>query len=277
MEILLTLLQIWLVAVALTVLLSYAVAWYELANQQPGLIDRRFRGANLWLALRLITLETLAVFLTSLLYPLGWLIPAEKPVPRAGGPQVLLLHGLFHSRSCWWLVKWRLRRSGYRNLHSINLPAWRDAQVLTELIAKKVDHLRHAYGAERVVLIGHSMGGLLGRNYLQLRGGAHKVERLIQLGSPNGGSKLAPFAVSRLARQLLPGSAFLAELKAAPLPADVPVTSIFSRHDNIVIPPQLSSLEGAKCVELTGLGHVTLLYSRRSFAPLLQAMSEEQP
>lgn len=275
MDLLFYLLRFWLCAVALTVLLSYAVAWYELANQQPTLIDRRFKSGNLWLAVKLLACETLAVFLTSLLYPLGWLFPTERSARHDDGPVVLLLHGLFHSRCCWWLVKWRLRRHGFRNLHSINLPAWRDSQVLTELIAKKVDLLRHATGVDKVVLIGHSMGGLLGRNYLQLRGGELKVARLVQLGSPNGGSKLAPFALSRLARQLLPGSAFLGELKVAALPSGVPVTSIYSRHDNIIIPPRLSQLEGAENIELVGIGHVTLLYARRSFEALLEALRKD--
>lgn len=262
---------------ALTVLLSYTVAWYELANLQPSLLEKRFAPRNLWLTLRLLVQESLLVFLTVLVYPFGWLLPGEKLQRHSDGPVILLLHGLFHNRACWWLVKHRLRRQGYRNLHTLNLPPWKDLEVLTELIAKKVDTLRHQLGVEQVVLIGHSLGGLLGRNYLVRRGGARKVAGLIQLGTPNQGSKLAPFALTRLAKQLMPNSSFLAGLNVDGLPEGVPVTSIYSRHDNIIIPFHASRLEGARDVELQGCGHVCLLFSPGAFAPLLEAVKGQPP
>jgi len=262
---------------SLTVLLSYTVAWYELANLQPSLLEKRFVPGNLLLTARLLAQESLLVFLTVLVYPLGWLLPGERLQRHGDGPVILLLHGLFHNRACWWLVKSRLRGQGYRNLHTLNLPPWKDIEVLTELIAKKVDLLRHQLGVEQVVLVGHSLGGLLARNYLVRRGGANKVAGLIQLGTPNQGSKLAPFAISRLARQLMPGSAFLADLKVEGLPAEVPVTSIYSRHDNIIIPFHNSRLEGAGEVELQGCGHVCLLFSPGAFSPLLGALRSLTP
>jgi len=262
---------------ALSVLLSYTVAWYELANLQPSLLEKRFAPRNLWLSTRLLAQESLLVFATVLVYPLGWLLPGEKLQRRGDGPVILLLHGLFHNRACWWLVKQRLRRQGFVNLHTLNLPPWKDIEVLTELIAKKVDALRHQLGVEQVVLVGHSLGGLLGRNYLARRGGTHKVAALIQLGTPNQGSKLAPFAITRLARQLMPGSPFLADLKVEGLPAGVPVTSIYSRHDNIIIPFHFSRLDGASEVELEGCGHVCLLFSPGAFAPLLESLKGVPP
>jgi len=277
MTVLTTLICVLLALSSLTVLLSYTVAWYELANLQPSLLEKRFVPGNLWLTARLLAQESLLVFLTVLVYPLGWLLPGERLQRHGDGPVILLLHGLFHNRACWWLVKSRLRGHGYRNLHTLNLPPWKDIEVLTEMIAKKVDLLRHQLGVEQVVLVGHSLGGLLARNYLVRRGGANKVAGLIQLGTPNQGSKLAPFAISRLARQLMPGSVFLAGLKVEGLPAEVPVTSIYSRHDNIIIPFHNSRLEGAREEELQGCGHVCLLFSPGAFAPLLGALRSLTP
>lgn len=258
--------------VGLFVLLSYAIAWYEAANLRPELIEGRFRPANLLLASRLVVMESCLVYLTLLMHPFGWLLPEEKNRQPGNGPPLLLLHGLFHNRMCWWWVKLRLRRLGWTDLHSIYLPPWRNEEVLTEQVAKKIDALRHARGIEKVNLVGHSMGGILARNYLQLRGGKDKVARLVMLGSPNHGSKLAPFAMTRLGRPLMPGSAFLQKLNAAPFPEGVPVNNIFTRHDNLVVPSTLARVEGIAEIELAGLGHVSLLYHPRAFASLVQAL-----
>jgi pimeloyl-ACP methyl ester carboxylesterase len=170
-EALLLLLQI----VGTIVTLSYVLAWYEHANLNPKLIAGRFTPRNLLLALRLVVVETLLLCVTVLANPFGWL--KERPSSAsAQQPPILLLHGLFHSRACWWYLRFQLSRQGFANLHSINLPPWKNVEALTELIAMKVDALRHASGFDKVTLIGHSMGGVLARNYLQLRGGATTVE-----------------------------------------------------------------------------------------------------
>jgi triacylglycerol lipase len=268
-EALLLLLQI----VGAIVILSYLLAWYELANLNPKLIAGRFTPRNLLLALRLIVLETLLLSVTVLANLFGWLKGGHTMPPQQ--PPILLLHGLFHNRACWWYVKFQLHRQGFDNLHSINLPPWKDAEALTESIALKVDALRHASGFDKVTLVGHSMGGVLARNYLQLRGGADKVEQLVLLGAPNQGSKLVPFAVTRLARVLLPNSEFLTRLNQAPFPVAVPITNIYSRHDNMVVPSILCQLPQTRQIELEKLGHISLLYHGAAIKPLLQALRRE--
>ncbi len=51
-----------------------------------------------------------------------------------------------------------------------------------------VNQARTAAGTSQVDLIGHSMGGLVGRNYISSPGGAAKVRRMINLGTPYLGS-----------------------------------------------------------------------------------------
>jgi len=124
------------------------------------------------------------------------------------------LHGLFHNRACWLLVLLGLRLNGVRSLYTINLPPWKGVESLTERLAKKVDELRLASGCDRVHLVGHSMGGIIARNYLQIRGGAAKVDRCILIATPNQGSRLAALALSPLAKALIPGSKLIKRLAA---------------------------------------------------------------
>lgn len=263
--------------VALVVLLSYAIVWYERANLDPQLLESRFAPENLGLAASLLLLEAVCLFLSVLQHPLGWFETRETPAEYGNGTPVLLLHGLFQDRACWLWTGFRLRRRGLLNVYAINLPPWHELEELTERVARKVDELRHATGSDKVHLVGHSMGGMIARNFVQLRGGAEKVASCTLLGSPNHGSKLAPFALTRLGRLLLPGSDFLQRLAEAPLPAGIRLTTVYSRHDNMVIPFESARLEGAGIVELAGMGHMALLYHPRAFEALFDALTEEQP
>lgn len=240
-------------------LLSYAAWWYECANRHPQLLVGRFRPTHLGRAGGIILGEAFFLMLTILLHPFGWF---NRKSPPAGNdrPPVILLHGLFQSRACWWWLRLHLRRQGWNALYAVALPPWKDVEVLTERVAHLVDTLRHRHGVHRVHLIGHSMGALIARNYLQIRGGAGKIERCVLLGAPHGGSKLAPFAVSPLGLLLLPGSPFLQRLAAAGWPNDTGVLNIYSRHDNIILPTENASLPGMRNVELAGMGHTSLLF-----------------
>jgi pimeloyl-ACP methyl ester carboxylesterase len=260
-------------AVASIVILSYAIAWYEAVNDDPVLMEGRFSLKNLWLAFRLILMETFAILTTSLLLPFGLSRPKEAPPRQPDETPVILLHGLFENRACWLWVKFRLRRRGFRSLHTINLPPWKDIESLTERVAKRVDELRHAAGIEKVHLVGHSMGGIIARNYLQIRGGGQKVDRCVLLAAPNCGSKLAPFSIAPLGKVLLTGSEFLKRLAQAPLPATQRIVAIYTRHDNMVLPVRYARLDGAINIELAGMGHSTLLYHPRAFRVLAQALS----
>jgi len=263
-------------AVVVVVLLSYAIVWYERANLEPQLLENRFEAGNLGLAAWLMLQESAFLLFTVLIYPLGWFAPREPATEYGRGIPVLLLHGLFHNRACWLWTRYRLRRRGLRNVYTINLPPWYELEELTERVSRKVDELRHASGCERVHLVGHSMGGMIARNFVQLRGGAPKVANCILLAAPNHGSKLAPFALTPLGKLLLPGSDFLQQLATAPLPSSVRFTAVSSRHDNMVIPYQSAQLQEAGNVELTGMGHMSLLYHPRAFEALFDALNEEQ-
>lgn len=263
--------------VALTVLLSYTVAWYERANARPDLIDRRFTSRGICIAIWLLVQETACLLLTILLRPLGW-IPAQLPTQRQGEhPPVILLHGLFQNRSCLLWLQYRLRAAGFNRVISINTPPWRDLETLTEELAKRVDELRIKLKIDKVILIGHSMGGIIARNYVQNRGGAAYVERIVTLGAPHHGSKLAPFALSPMGKTLLPGSAFLLQFNGVPWPKETPATAIFTRYDNIVLPADSGKMEGAQTVELDGMGHTALLFHPRALQAVIDDLKTPHP
>ena len=50
--------------------------------------------------------------------------------------------------------------------------------------------------------------------------------------------------------------------------------SLWSRHDNIVMPQASGALEGAKNVALEGVGHVALGFEERVLDRVMQEISE---
>jgi len=244
--------------VALSVLLSFAISWYERVNNEPDANDQRCHI----LPVHLMITEFACLLLTLLLRPLGWL-PTRISTGPSRHPPVILLHGLFQNRSCLIPLQWRLRAAGFDRVVSVNTPPWLDLETLTDRLRHTVEQVRTATGAKQVHLVGHSMGGIIARNYLQQPGEDVYVSSCVTLGSPHCGSKLAPFAVSHLGRALLPGSELLTRLNAAPLPAGVSFTAIYSRHDNIIVPMGNARLEGAENIELTEIGHTAMLFSPR--------------
>jgi pimeloyl-ACP methyl ester carboxylesterase len=256
-------------AVACAVILSFAIAWYDRANAGPPTGVRR----NYPLAIRLVLTECASLLLTLLLRPLGWL-PVRIPAGPTRRPPVILLHGLFQNRACMLPLKWRLRTAGYDRVIAIGTPCWHpfDRQLAT--LAATVERALAGSGHPRALLVGHSMGGVLACSYLRQRDVARRVAACVTIAAPHGGSKLAPFAVTRLGRALQPGSPLLTRLQAAPLPAGVRCTAIGSRHDNIVIPPENARLEGAANIELIGIGHTTLLFSAQVAREIVAALGE---
>ena len=79
----------------LTVIFSYAFAWYEAANREPELLEGRFSAPRALFALRLVVVEALLLTVTLLLHPLGWYTRRRDRLPRVIDPPILLLRNNF--------------------------------------------------------------------------------------------------------------------------------------------------------------------------------------
>jgi triacylglycerol lipase len=194
----------------------------------------------------------------------GWLMGDAAP-PR--GPSrrlpVLLVHGYLCNRAAWLGLAARLARRGEAVWAPSFEPVYGSIDSWVPALAARVDELRAATGAPRVVLVGHSMGGLVSRAYLRAHGGA-KVARLVSLGSPHRGSELARFALGQNGREMRPGSAWLAGLAAAEAAGlAAPLVSIYSHHDELVAPQTSAAHPHGRNLALAGTGHLSLLFSPR--------------
>ena len=185
-------------------------------------------------------------------------------------PPVLLVHGYGCSRASWWWLRRRLCAAGWR-VATINLePVYTSIDNYVAPLARRIDEVLAQSAAPRLILVGHSMGGLVARAYLQ-RYGADKVARLVTLGTPHRGSELARFGCGQNARQMQPGSDWLQAL-ASEAPA-IETLALYSPHDNYVLPQANLDWPGTPQRTLDGLGHLAMLFSPRVAQALLESLA----
>lgn len=196
-----------------------------------------------------------------LAYFVGFLPPRRTaPAVARGGPPILLVHGYMMNRSCMFVLYWGLRRFGFRNVSTMNY--WPNAgpiEAAADQVAARVRELSRQHDGERVVVVAHSMGGLALRAAL-LDAPDLPIAKVIAIATPHSGTQMAYLAIGPAAEQLRPGSLFLEKIAAPP---NVPLTSIYSRLDQIVF-PATSAAFGDRIIEIEGVGHLTILLNPRT-------------
>jgi triacylglycerol esterase/lipase EstA (alpha/beta hydrolase family) len=201
-----------------------------------------------------------------------WLMPFQANYPEWATttnnpkPAVLLVHGFVCNRGLWLPLARLLETQGYR-VHSISLePVWGSIDEYLPQMHKAFADLTQ--GHQAVVMVGHSMGGLVIRNFLrsmdtQQRG---QVAHVITLGTPHHGTVHARFGQGHNAAQMRRNSPWLQTLLADEKRRGglgVPATLVLSHHDNIVA-PQADQVPAwptpVKLVALSGVGHLSLAF-----------------
>jgi triacylglycerol esterase/lipase EstA (alpha/beta hydrolase family) len=134
-------------------------------------------------------------------------------------------------------------------------------------------------GGPAVDIVGHSLGGLVARWYLQEQGGAGHVGRLVTLATPHAGTRAARVAPVALARALRPESDVIRRLRESRDRArSVRHLAIVAGGDLMVTPPEsAAAIEDAEIVWIEGLGHNEMLFDRRVHAHVVRALSRVRP
>ncbi|HLW15800.1 MAG TPA: alpha/beta fold hydrolase [Actinomycetota bacterium] len=202
-------------------------------------------------------------------------VPLRYIDPVAASTPIILLHGYFHNRSAFVVMKRSLRKFGFRSVDTMNYNViGHDVQELAHQLAAHVDEVLECTEATHVHLIGHSLGGLVARYYIQKLGGHEKVHTCITLGTPHRGTHAAWVGRGKTARQLRPGSLLLRQLARSSRAMPVRFISIYSNLDSLVLPAVNAKITEpalrARNVLVKDLGHLSLLISR----PIIRAIAE---
>jgi triacylglycerol lipase len=182
---------------------------------------------------------------------------------EAAGTPILLVHGVLDNRSVFTLLRRGLHRRGFDRVRTVNYPVFtRDIREAAARFAAEVEALAADTGYERIHVIGHSLGGLIARYYVQRLGGDARVHTLVTLGTPHGGTRLAGLAPAGVLRQLRPGSEVLTELAEAAPGCRTRFVALWAEADEMVRPSSAARIEhpDLRCVNVAvrGVGHLAM-------------------
>ncbi|HEY8606827.1 MAG TPA: alpha/beta fold hydrolase [Noviherbaspirillum sp.] len=246
-------------------------------NANNFLIASRFRS-HLPAHFRIRGIAFLRLFLAEFrasMVSSSWSMPFlafERCLPEdAEGLPVLLVHGYGCNSGYWRAMSRALQRARVAH-HAVNLePVTASIDDYVAQVHAGVERLRKETGSRRVILLCHSMGGLVARAYIRVHG-TGRLARVITLGTPHHGTALAHFGVGLNSHQMRwtaseqggLASEWLREIAAG---EDIRTyrlfVSIWSHHDNIISPQSSSRLEGARNIELHAVGHVALAMDKQ--------------
>jgi triacylglycerol lipase len=184
----------------------------------------------------------------------------SAPVAQDRPGTVLLVPGFGGSQTALDQLAGRLRTAG-RTATVVSLPGDgtgdlnQQAAALDVAAKKALDD-----GAPSVDVVGYSAGGVVTRIWVDRFDTASRARRIVTLGSPLHGARVAASGVALGAdacpdacRQLAPGSALLNQLDASALPHGLPWLSVWTENDETVQPPDSARLDGAVNVPLQSL------------------------
>ncbi len=192
-------------------------------------------------------------------------------------PPVLIIHGFLGTRGSMYMLERRLVEDGFVvvsfNLGTLNV---RDIRRSAFLIHRKIERILSQTPSQRIDIIGHSMGGLIGLYYVKKLGGHARVRKLIMMGTPVRGTWYALAGVLTLGLwstsswQLLPRSRFLDELAQGPMAPNVEIHTIAAARD-WVVPLATTRLTGANAMTVP-LGHSSLVVSEEVYRRVVNAL-----
>jgi len=208
--------------------------------------------------------------------------PARLETPRT----VLLVTGVTIRAGWFDGIKARLERDGFVTV-VYEPPALLSGNLFQASVELKavVERVQAQSGQDKIDILAECTGGLIARYYLQALGGDAKVRSLVTFVSPQHGVAKAPLAADIAGwpalDDLSPGSSFLNAVNDAPLPAGVPITSIYSCTDEYIQPYETSIIPGATNIGLACnggfVGHFQTMYDPTIYPLMHDALVRPTP
>ncbi|TQM82609.1 triacylglycerol esterase/lipase EstA (alpha/beta hydrolase family) [Saccharothrix saharensis] len=273
------------------------------AGEALGLAGGVLRAAASPGGVRGVAVEAAWLAARTVLYPWGVLEEQVKPdghfrayrtdhlPPRqrglvvssmeAAGTPIVLVHGIGDNRSAFAVLSGALRRRGFGVVHAVNYSVLTaltgDVRRSAALLGEHVERICAETGSDRVHVVGHSLGGLIARYYVQRLDGDARVRTLVTLGTPHLGTMTAYLVPTPLTRQLRPGSDLLSELAEPSRPCRTRFVVVWSEMDQVVVPQRNARLEHPSLVveehRIRDSGHLSLPVDTRTLHLIVSALT----
>jgi triacylglycerol lipase len=190
-------------------------------------------------------------------------VPSTGNRSHAHNP-ILLVHGFSDSAASMALMKMRLERSR-RMVHSISLRPSDGSAPLKDLAIQLAAYIDQAFPtADKIDLIGFSMGGIIARYYVQQLDRSRRIGRLVTISAPHHGTWLAFLSRRPGCIEMRPGSAFLASLNSDLTSLkQIQFVSIWTPFDLMIFPSSSSRMLVGQEMRLWIVAHPLMILQRR--------------
>jgi pimeloyl-ACP methyl ester carboxylesterase len=191
---------------------------------------------------------------------------------RADRDVVMLVHGLFATAGVLRPLRREIEaRTGAFTTSFTHPPGPGISRVARDIATA----VRAISGDVRIHLVGHSIGGLAVRYFVQELGSDPRVVQTVSIGSPFGGAPPARLFPAPVGRDIAPGSELLDRLaRGARHRLIVPHLSIDGQEDHVV--PSGAFLAAGERLSVPGCGHNSLIYHPRVVAEVVTRVTRVQ-
>ncbi len=191
---------------------------------------------------------------------------------RADRDVVMLVHGLFATAGVLRPLRREIEAHTGAFTSSFTHPPGPGIPSIARDIATAV---RAISGDVRIHLLGHSIGGLAVRYFVQELGCDPRVVQTMSIGSPFGGARPARLFPAPVGRDIAPGSELLRRLSSsAHERLVVPHLSIDGQEDHVV--PSGAFLPAGERLSVPGCGHNSLIYHPRVVEEVVSRITRVQ-
>ncbi|GLZ30404.1 lipase [Lentzea sp. NBRC 105346] len=199
----------------------------------------------------------------------------------AAGTPIVLVHGIGDNRSAFAVLSGALRRRGFGVVHAVNYSVLTaltgDVRRSAALLGAHIERICEQTGSDQVHVVGHSLGGLIARYYVQRLHGDSRVRSLVTLGTPHHGTLAAYLLPTPLTKQLRPGSDLLTELAEPTRPCRTRFVVVWSEMDQIIVPQRNARLDHPSLVveehQIRDSGHLSLPVDTRTLHVVVTAIT----
>lgn len=268
MTILFTLLFLFVLGCFVFAVITYLLYWYEHQSRIESLFDSREAAVRATRSGILSAFKAL-IFVIGM-YPAGIFIQCWKkrrPQSTAVGCPIIMVHGLFHNCSAWFLFRYWFRKHGLKTCSTFNYSSCKPFNVVSDELNNYLETILKQEPTIKPVLISHSLGGLFLRNWLASSEHADKIAGVITLGAPMQGSKLAIFSVTSLGQELGYRGELIKQIEKREQvhpEASIPCYMFYSPVDNMVLPQESISTPPKNWVAIKTrpVSHIAMLFDK---------------
>ncbi|EAZ92266.1 esterase/lipase family protein [Crocosphaera chwakensis] len=189
---------------------------------------------------------------------------------------VLLIHGIYNTSAKFNIMANYLTNLGW-SVHRLSLKPNNGDGHLEHLAQQVHDYINDNFENNQPIdLIGFSMGGLVTRYYLQRLEGIKRVQRYINISTPNYGTITAYVLPNPGIKQMRPNSQFLQDLNKdiETTLNKIDVTVIWTPFDVMIFPASSSKIAIGEEIKLSILTHEQMVSHQKLLKTISDSLSK---